>query len=409
MKLFKAVTGHSVYWDSIRGLSMITMALIHTALIVGWNPFRVELDEILFPLMEPIFFLSGFLIAKNMSRHLASRPLGQTMWSYAGRRILRTWPLYYVVVVVSFLCPWLVDLPIHKSLLSFLTFTMNINLPRGGLAQMWSLCVEESCYFAFLLVLPFMRSRRASLIFFGLAFAALVGRIVVFVNAGPFDTLNYFVRLWYPTLYHWDSFWYGCILGITWHRLPQFGRPARLALLALSGLILGAYVILAMDPDLKAAGFGQIANPLWGAAISLGIILGIEGLPKGILVWSGLPWVGRMSYSLYLIHRSSLYVAVVLNRRWDLFAAYSWRELVFCYAFLLVTGYVMYRILEVPILNLQQRWFGYDQTNRFSDLEVRFSNFASLLLAGAARAAGQSIMENRRNFANAKFGDHGLD
>src|SRR6476661_8623636 len=101
----KPANHNSAHWDFVRGLSMAVMAIMHTTSMVGWRPFRFELMAFCYPLIEPIIFLSGFLICWRTTRHIAREnfPITQTMKLYAARRVIRTWPLYFLLVAVCFI------------------------------------------------------------------------------------------------------------------------------------------------------------------------------------------------------------------------------------------------------------------------------------------------------------------
>ena len=138
----------SEHWDFVRGLSMLLMFILNASSVSQWAPFGWNVAAKSLALVEPIIFLSGFLICLRTVPQITGNQYKTTdvMLRFALRRMVRTWPLYFLVVAICFIWPGAADGPITKPLWSFLTFTMNVNLdPAEGLVSMWTLCVAQHC------------------------------------------------------------------------------------------------------------------------------------------------------------------------------------------------------------------------------------------------------------------------
>jgi len=278
------------------------------------------------------------------------------MYLFLIRRILRTWPLYYLFIIVCFLAPQIVQRPIQKSLFSFLTFTMNFDLQMSGLAHLWTLCVEEFCYLFFFLMIPFLRSKKIIYVFLVFALLSLVGRFLFVAEFGPQTTRHYFRFLWYPTFFHWDAFWYGCILGYFYPQIKPWIQNKHIWFLLSSVLIFLLYIALAPEFGPIYRAIKQVTNPLWGTLISLGLVLGIEAIPARWLRITGVVLVGQMSYTLYLTHKVLIFNFVKWNRIFDILPEKTYIELGVCYLTMFLVGYLLYWVLERPIIQLVKRF-----------------------------------------------------
>lgn len=352
----KANHGRSAHWHSVRGFSILAIALIHTEILLGWRPFGLDLVNLSYPIIEPIIFLSGFLICQR-SFQLASLnefTASAQVKNYFLRRVIRTWPLYYAVVAICFLFPMVVEAPITQSLFSFLTFTMNLDLFPSGMSHIWSLCIEEICYLMFLFVIPWIRWRYIGYVFLALCLLPLVGRTYISLTNPPFDLFTYMNRFWYPTFWHWDAFWYGCIAGLFYQKrnLQNLTHSTRLIFLGCAVLWAAVYITLNSQLGDGFKVVGQITNPLWGVVFSVFMILGIEAIPIKWLWRLGLVWLGEVSYTLYLIHKLVIHNVAELNRHYGLLPAQSVSELALCWIALLLVGATVYWTCERPLL-----WF----------------------------------------------------
>ena len=351
--------GHSDHWDFVRGLSMAVMTVMHTTYLVDWRPFKYQLMSFSYPVIEPIIFLSGYLICLRTQNHLSTgqETLGRTMGLYAVRRILRTWPLYVLYVLACYLIPALIHYPLEKSLLSFFTFTMNANLERSGLTHLWTLCVEEWCYFIFLPLIPFLSGRWIKGALLCLALWPLYYRTVILSGTGALEYMEYFTRIHYPTLTHWDSFWWGCLFAFYYDGKP-LARHFGLAALAGAAAVFAASVWLGFHfrgQDTFALTFMQATFPVWGALGSALLVAGIPSLSSQWLRRTGLVRLGFMSYTFYLTHKSLMWVFIQWNRGAGWLPEKTWLELATCYVFVAMGGTLLFYIFEYPILKLLRR------------------------------------------------------
>ena len=298
--------GHLAALDGLRGLAVLIVMASH------WS--NAGMGLLSFPLsgigksgVYLFYVLSAFLLARLML--LRGERLGYgnaRMWAdYALRRVLRIWPLYLVVLLLSWLLTtqgvagWHYQID-TRSLLRHLTL-------REGQSVLWSIPVE----FTFYLLLPLLVLAAA-----WLRRRALPAVVEVTVAA----LLMYAVlRVWPPAQAPENDIH-------VWHYLPVFlcgvyaaridvglrtGSQSRVRLWALVGVAaLGAFV--ATLPEVWAWLTGSAARPdlghrwflffglLWSALL-LAVLHG-PGWLRRPFAHPALRLVGVISFSAYLWH-----------------------------------------------------------------------------------------------------------
>lgn len=328
---------------------MLCMFVLNAALAATWSPFGMNLVNNCMAMVEPIIFLSGFLIClRTVPQTRAKFALTKVMGKFALRRIVRTWPMYFLLMGMCLLFPWLSDRPIEQSPLSIFTFTMNYGLdPHSGMVGMWTLCVEEWCYLIFLLLIPWIARGYGAGLFLILAATSLLARMYVIHMYGPFYRPPlYMTHLKFPTWTHMDSFWLGCAFA---RHYVSRAKPTRLE----SYLYLfGAFAVASLyflTVNLEKAYF-QLTIPLWGALFTGLLISGLEVIDVKWLRCSGLVHLGWISYSVYLIHKITIERFIEWNRLHQILPSPSFFEIIGAFLFSIAAGTVVYWLIERPIL-----------------------------------------------------------
>ncbi len=269
--------------------------------------------------VQLFFILSGYLIATLLLREEArfGRIALRAFWI---RRILRIWPLYYLVVVIGFFVlpplqtpfyvpDYLSMLRIH--LVPFLLFLGNwsmvlINpIPSDSLSVLWSVCVEEQFYLVvplfIALVLPRFRVRLVGFL--------LVASIAVrYWNASRSGSP---LAIVYNTFAQFDTLCSGVLLALVmgWNRdRPILTRWLRY----LQWPIYAATLWLFSQQKL---GQGTVWHRTWdyvwvwmcGVALVMVAIWG-QGWLRRALSYSRIVWLGKISYGLYMYHEIAIWV-----------------------------------------------------------------------------------------------------
>jgi len=337
--------------DGIRAISFFIVFLSHAGLsqivpgYVGLSLF---------------FFLSGFLIT-TLLRIEFDRTGDVSLRQFYLRRVLRIFPPFYLVLGVAALLTYtgfLQGTVWPSALIAQASHVTNYYIIRNGWWNgiapgtwvYWSLAIEEHFYLVFPLLYLWLRRagisrNRQALILLALCGVVLGWRcILLFV----FDASK--ERLYLGSDTRVDSILAGCILAI-W-RNPVLERDAwgdrKLGMIWLPiGLcmVLVSLVIrkFAFEQTLRYSlqSFGLL--PLFVASIRWH-----ARWPFRMLSWSPVRYVGFLSYSLYLMHPSTI---------WALEKHTSWPVAVrgvAALAILMVLAALIYRYVEKPCARVRR-------------------------------------------------------
>lgn len=260
--------------------------------------------------VDLFFILSGFLITGILISRKGN-PLKGYFAHFYERRVKRILPPYLILLVITctiFGFSWLHRGYFYLFLMNYLVAYM-IPHPQP-LDVLWSLAVEEQFYFVWPFFVYFLRERYVALTAAALMIAAPALRNLFTPHFG-----SHFA-IYALTPFRMDLLAVGALLAILWrHHRDKVERYGALGIpLALSALALIA--LLSRNPHFRTDANTPFVNT-WLYELTLaaatGVILwALSGKFVGVLEWSPLRYVGRISYQIYLIHLTMLY----LTHRW---------------------------------------------------------------------------------------------
>jgi peptidoglycan/LPS O-acetylase OafA/YrhL len=252
--------------------------------------------------VECFFVLSGFLITQILlDAKSRQSPFATALGHFYGRRVLRIFPAYYLVLlVVALVSPVMREvLPWHLFYLGNLYPLWHGSFaPSGG--HFWSLAVEEQFYLFWPLIVLMVPTRLLPMVAVVLIVAAPISRWALRAMLGG-DPL----AMWtFPTT-ALDLLAFGALLA--WLRRERGLQPdspfvkalSRLGLLAVP-LYLGAYLTLHGHSDFTV--LSRSATALIFGALVLRASFGMPGFAGRLLGNWLVRWLGTVSYGLYLIH-----------------------------------------------------------------------------------------------------------
>jgi peptidoglycan/LPS O-acetylase OafA/YrhL len=306
--------------DGVRGIAIL-MVLVFHAFMFSLNPMTGWISKLAsygFAGVDLFFVLSGFLITGIL---LKAKGRPGYFRNFYAKRALRIWPLYYLLLLLSFgLVPFLIlrihvdasivglALPQSHSALVYVFLLQNIwyggKLGPPTLAMTWSLAIEEQFY----LVWPWLVlwCSRRKLVGILVAIAVLSPLIRFWASLHGFSTDAIRVETWFRL----DGLSLGALVAVystsgffSLHRAKWIavaalatGVPASLWLLgghsqALWPLL---YCMLAL------ASAGTVMFAIWSCRAN-----SIFGAPFRV---SGLRYIGQVSYCMYLVHEPISFV-----------------------------------------------------------------------------------------------------
>ena len=240
------------------------------------------------------FVLSGFLITSIL---LEARGKPHYFRNFYGRRVLRIWPVYVLLLVFVYLnAPWYIGPSVGDAIrtapwLAYLFFVQNlihVALPPA-IGQTWSLAIEEQYYFVWA---PLVRVLDRPWILTAVLACALVV-CPWFRMHHPAGTLET------HTMFHLDGIALGSLMALGLHTLALSRR-----------------VWVAMGLAAGVAGFWATATVAGGTAFLdsalavgfAGVVLAAIGATgagtplNAVLARGPLAFYGRISYGLYMTH-----------------------------------------------------------------------------------------------------------
>ncbi len=308
--------------DGLRGIAVILVFLDH------WNLSKFAIGRFVGGLwlgnvgVEVFFIISGFLIAAIINGNLVRFYL---------RRILRIFPLYFAYLTF---CILYFNFNV-KDYLFPLTFTSNFAyLLNHGFPSItfhfWTLAIEEQFYLISPVLLLIKSKKVLLYLFYGL--------IILFV--AEFFTINYQIREWVtcgrmlPPLC-----FFGILNGILIYNgyfKHKYGMWIGYALIA----------VFFMAVALKLQ-HRSLLLPIFSIGFSFIFqhFLHHSNIIKKLLETSPLQFLGKISYSFYVIHPFVIWLSRDLR--------YEYFILVFPVTILLST--ITYHIIERPFLILKEQ------------------------------------------------------
>jgi peptidoglycan/LPS O-acetylase OafA/YrhL len=280
--------------------------------------------------VQLFFILSGYLITTLLLREEAryGRVALRAFWV---RRILRIWPLYYLLILIGFfIVPGLdgqLGTTVHRDLLQthflpFLGFLGNwsmalIKPAPDWLSVLWSVCVEEQFYLVVPLFIALVAPRFRRPIVLALIAGAIAMRgwcahrsssqlLIVYNTFAQFDTLLSGVLL--AMVLGWDrerAVLTRCLRWLQWPLYLVFGW-----IMTWPHLGHGTNAHRTFDfVWVWLCGVGVVMVAVWG-----------RGWLRALLSYSRFVWLGKISYGLYMYHEVALWARDRLSPRLPWFA-----------------------------------------------------------------------------------------
>lgn len=302
-----------------------------------------------------IFFaLSAYLLTRILMLEWKARGDVSIRRFYA-RRCLRLWPLYYFFCTAVFLYvivsgSWMAGYT--GRYLGLISFVDNIVSgltwynPLPWTAQLWTVSLEEQFYLAFPLVLLVLlktpRLLAPLLVATWVAFIAIRAVCVFFSAAHP---------LIWTSLFSADALLFGTALGVSgWKPAGTVSMRVLIFTGAISGLFCGGVL---PQPDVTGVHQIFIYAFVAGGAVLL-LIMSIYDPFMRFLAVRPLPYLGKISYGLYVFH----FLGIALgNALLGYFHIGSWwLRSATAFIITLALADAAYRLIERPFLNLKLKY-----------------------------------------------------
>ncbi len=296
--------------DGLRGIAVLAVIFAH-AKIAGFAGGFVGVD---------IFFvISGFLITTSTISAINDGSF--SLLNFWERRIRRIIPAFYLTLLLCLPFAWwlmhyidrfdLIQSMLYSlSFLSNLFFEQRVDYFDGvsslhPLIHTWSLAIEEQYYIAFPLLMLglFSLSRKLKCSYFAVCLGGLAVIAISSLIWSEYELRTMPTKAYYLLQYRAFELLIGAITAIFSLAYSRFIPTHRVSkeLLSLSGLMLIIYAVATFDYATPFPGLHALIPTIGTALILLNIHGG--GLIYNILSISILRFVGKISYSAYLLHQ----------------------------------------------------------------------------------------------------------
>ncbi|MEL6131994.1 MAG: acyltransferase [Bacteroidota bacterium] len=299
-------TKSPTYFPQLDGLRTIAVLMV---MMAHWLPYEWLSIWGFGPLGVYLFFvLSGFLITRillhSKSRiDLKENSIGSQLKTFYMRRVLRIFPMYYLLIGITYLF----TPSTRPGLWWNLTYTSNFYLIEKGdwagpMSHYWSLAVEEQFYLIWPLLLFLVPRTRIKHVLWGSILFGIGSRWVMQLMGASY------LSVYILTPACWDLFAVGGLLAYM-----QLYEGPRLQQWLKQGPIFGLSLILCfftLTGHLylpESLGFMHQLFPKFFFAFFVFWLLGKAsiGFQGGVGKFLSHPWMvylGKISYSLYLFH-----------------------------------------------------------------------------------------------------------
>jgi len=284
--------------DGLRAVSVLAVLCFHAGLAAFGGGF-VGVDV--------FFVISGYVIALSLHGDLEAGRF--SILRFYERRVRRIFPALVFTFVLCWVAAWVLFLPAYfidfsNSLLSSALFVSNIyfwthsgyfdnSAQLRPLLHTWSLSVEEQFYIfmpvAVYLIHRFLKARWALALIPALLASLALSALATYTA----PTANFFVlptRAWELLL--------GAVIALV--PLPA-ARGATAEALAMAGLALIAFAVFGYTEATPFPGLSALA-PCVGAALIIYAGINAKTQVARLLMLAPVVWIGKISYSLYLVH-----------------------------------------------------------------------------------------------------------
>jgi peptidoglycan/LPS O-acetylase OafA/YrhL len=316
--------------------------------------------------VQLFFILSGYLIAALLLRE-ESRFGRIDLRAFWVRRILRIWPLYYLMVVIGFgLIPALegqVRTPaygkmLRSHLIPFLGFAGNWSMALVGplpdwLSILWSVCVEEQFY----LIVPLLIALVSPGVRRPLIAVLIAGSISVrWACAHRYGSDLMIV---FNTFAQLDTLLSGVFLALClgWKReRPRLTRCLRWLQWPLY-LVIGW--LFSQSHLAHGTPWHRTWDYVWVWLCGLGVVMVAvwgQGWLRAALSYSRLVWLGKISYGLYMYHEIAMWTRA---RMYNVLPWFPNKEELLTIATLALTiglAAASYHYYERRFLELKRAW-----------------------------------------------------
>jgi peptidoglycan/LPS O-acetylase OafA/YrhL len=315
--------------------------------------------------VDLFFALSAFLITSLLLRERQATG-GISLRLFYVRRILRIWPLYFLVVALgigvahatprlSHFWYYTQSLPWYY-VVGYVLFASNwvyavFGAPQSICAPLWTVAIEEQFYLLWPMVAKMLNRRGMMMVGIGTFLFATASQIGIVLSG---VTGNY---AYFGSASRCDSLALGIVLALSVERLPKLTRALRLLLVGsgLIGLLASSWLVYQPYSAFVRVVLGHLMISLGSVSILYGCMYSTHKL----LTSGWIVQLGKISYGLYALHFTGIFIILSLFHP--------------AHGFNLLLGDILGFVMTVVLASASYRWF----ESPFLRLKSRFATVPS--------------------------------
>lgn len=342
---------HVPQLDGIRAIAILSVVACHVWLTLDY-PTLHRVMSAGWAGVDLFFVLSGFLITGVL---LDARSDSRYFRNFYGRRILRIWPLYYLVLAFILFAWPSHNLDLVRENWALYVFWLANFVPPDTVplaaAVMWSLSVEEQFY----IVWPFVARYCTESALLKVCVAILIATPIIRLILSPDTDMKMLRNM---TVCRMDTLAAGALICLI-HRGGMFSadtlRRAGWLLTTLAGCAWLVTTALALNETHRLYGDTLHYSVILAGSCGVLLLALYSEAAARVLRSSPLVAIGRVSFGMYLFHAFALIaVSWVIERAripWSI--ANSLALLVSVSALTFGVAWLSFNLFERPILGLK--------------------------------------------------------
>lgn len=337
--------------DTLRAMASLIVVWSHIVLMTGLQLNVIQVPNAHFS-VTLFFVLSGFLITFLLEKE--KEKYGRISFKkFYTRRILRIWPLYYLIILISYF--------FISSNVSLRTFLMSIFImPNVSLAlkgywegspQIWSIGVEEQFYLFWPLIIAFVPQKfKIKFFIIFIVLFTLFPFVVNFINIKTIEHQNlhsFIEKLFYATKFNCMAIGglFGFMLVKNQKWLSVFHKTK------ITSLIM---IVLPFFLWFASISFGKFTDEVYSVFFAIMLVVVVNG-PFNIDTKTT-SFLGRISYGIYMYHWIVLVLVMKFMTSYQSENYYSLIIYFLVFGITILISYLSYISFEKYFLQLKKRF-----------------------------------------------------
>lgn len=349
--------------NELRAIAALGVVIHHIEQFKGMNGLTISNVNLTFLIhnlgkasVDLFFVLSGFLITYLLLQEKTNNNDCINIGKFYLRRIFRIWPLYYLIMFVSFIIiPLLSNFSLFENNMSLLNSINNpdnysfktislylLFLPQFskvviGASQSWSIGIEEQFYLIMPLAITVFRKK----VFFILVLLASLVFFCLTINLNSIFSIDsktaYFFRV--LSYFNFQSLLIGVVGGYLY-----FYNFSKVSNLTKSKFGYFSLIILILFLSIFLVFENRLNHFILGILFLFLILFTVNNSNKLVLKNNVLSYLGKISYGIYMYHSFVLFLIFPLANKY--FLEKDANNIVYN-LFVYATGYIFTILLSV--------------------------------------------------------------